>query len=87
MLTKIIGNEETTATSVGAATSISSASCVRLFNNQGSTVTVSISTQVGAASTVSFSMPTLGVEFLQKTPTDVIYSSAAIRANKIAFTN
>lgn len=87
MLTKVIETEETTATSAGAATSISSASVVRLFNSQGSTVVVGISTQVGAASTVSFSMPTLGVEFVQKSPNDVIYTSAAIKANKVAFTN
>lgn len=86
-LTKIIESEETTATSAGTATSISSATCVRLFNSQNATVTVGISTQVGAATTVSFSMPTLAIEFLQKNPTDVIYTSAAIKANKIAFTN
>jgi hypothetical protein len=86
-LTKIIATEETTATSAGAATSITSATCVRLFNSQGSTVTVGVSTQVGAASTTFFSMPTLAVEFLQKQPTDVIYTSAAIKANKVAFTN
>ncbi len=86
-LTKIIETEENTATSAGTATSITSASCVRLFNSQGSTVVVGVSTQVGAASTNFFSMPTLSVEFLQKAPTDVIYTSAAIKASKIAFTN
>lgn len=86
-VTKIIDTQVDTATSAGAATSIGSATCVRLYNNQSSVVTVGVSTAVGAATTSYFSMPAASVEFLQKVGTDVIWTSAAIKANKVAFTN
>jgi hypothetical protein len=86
-ITKIIETEATTATTAGAATSISSATCVRLYNNQSSVTTVSISTAVGAGNTLSFTMPAGSIEFLQKAGSDVIWTSAAIKANKVAFTN
>jgi hypothetical protein len=86
-VTKIITTEVTTATSAGSATSISSATCVRLYNNQSGIVTVGINTLVGAATTTFFAMPQGSVEFLQKAPTDVIWTSAAIKANQVAFTN
>jgi hypothetical protein len=85
--TKIIGTIVQTATSAGAATSISSATCVRLFNNTAGVSTVSISTSVGAATTLSFSMPSNSVEFIEKLPTDVIFTSVAIQANQVGFTN
>jgi len=86
-ITKIINTEETTGTSAGAATSIGSATCVRLYNNQSGIVTVGVSTIVGAATTAYFAMPGGTVEFLQKAGSDVIWTSAAIKANKVAFTN
>jgi len=70
--TKIIETESTTATTAGAATSIGSATCVRLHNNTTGIVTVGVSTSVGAATTNYFSMPASSVEFLEKLPTDVI---------------
>jgi hypothetical protein len=85
--TKIIGTIVQTATSAGAATSIGSATCVRLFNNTAGVSTVSISTSVGAATTLSFSMPSNSVEFIEKLPTDVIFTSVAIQANQVGFTN
>lgn len=85
--TKIIGTIVQTATSAGAATSIGSATCVRLFNNTAGVSTVSISTSVGAATTLSFSMPANSVEFIEKLPTDVIFTSVAIQANQVGFTN
>ena len=85
--TKIIESEVSTATSAGAATSIGSASCVRLHNNTTGIVTIGVSTQVGAASTIFFSMPGNTVEFLEKFPTDVIWSSPSIKASKVGFTN
>jgi len=43
---------------------------------------------VGAASTLTFTMPTGTVEFLQKLPTDVIFASAnTVKAAKVGFTN
>ena len=86
-ITKIITSEVGTAITAGFATSISDATCVRLFNNQTGIVTVGISTLVGAATTNFFTMPGSSVEFLQKTSTDVIWTSAVIKANKVAFTN
>ena len=85
--TKIIESEVSTATSAGAATSIGSASCVRLHNNTTGIVTIGVSTQVGAACTIFFSMPGNTVEFLEKFPTDVIWSSPSIKASKVGFTN
>ena len=86
-ITKIIATEENTPTTSGAASNISTATCVRLFNNQNATVTVSISPSVGAGTTTTFSMPAGSVEFLAKLGSDVIWTSAAIKANKVAFTN
>jgi hypothetical protein len=86
-ITKIISTEITTPTTAGAASSISSATCVRLFNNTESVVTIGINTLVGAASTNYFAMPAGSVEFLTKLPTDVLWTSAAIKANQVGFTN
>jgi hypothetical protein len=85
--TKIIESEVSTGASAGAATSISSATCVRLHNNTAGIVTVGISTIVGAATTNYFSMPQNSVEFLEKLPTDVIWTSSAIKAAKVGLTN
>ena len=85
--TKIIESEISTEVNAGAATSIGSASCVRLHNNTSGIVTVGVSTQVGAASTNYFSMPGNSVEFLEKYPSEVIWTSVAIKAVKVGFTN
>jgi len=85
--TKIIETEVGTAVSAGTATSITSATCVRLHNNTAGIVTVRISTLVGAASTTYFSMPANSVEFLEKLSSDVIWTSVEIKATKVGFTN
>jgi len=85
--TKIIETEVATASSAGAATSIGSATCVRLHNNTAGVATVGVSTIVGAATTSFFSMPSNSVEFLEKLPTDVIWTTPAIRAAKVGLTN
>jgi hypothetical protein len=85
--TKIIESEISTGASAGAATSIGSASCVRLHNDTAASVTVGINTVVGAATTAFFSMPAYSVEFLEKLPSDVIWTSSAIKAAKVGFTN
>jgi hypothetical protein len=86
-ITKVIETQISTPTTAGAATSLNSATCVRLCNDTGGEITVSISTSVGAASSNSFTIPRYNVEFLQKSPTDVIFTSSAIKANKVGFTN
>jgi hypothetical protein len=85
--TKIIETEVATSTSAGVASSIGSATCVRLHNNTAGIVTVGVSTLVGAASTVYFSMPANSVEFLEKLPSDVIWTNIQIKATKVGFTN
>jgi hypothetical protein len=85
--TRVIETEINTPTSVGAATSISNATCVRLHNTTNSSVTVAIASSVGSATTNYFSMPGNSVEFLEKSPTDVIWTSSEIKANKVGFTN
>ena len=85
--TKIIETEISTAVTAGSATSIGSATCVRLHNNTAGIVTVGVSTIVGAATTNYFSMPASTIEFLEKLPTDVIWTSAAIKASKVGLTN
>jgi len=85
--TKTLETQETTGTTPGTATSISSATVVRLYNIQAGIVTVGVSTQVGAATTEYFAMPAGSVEFLEKASTEVIWTSSAIRANKVGFTN
>jgi hypothetical protein len=87
MITKIVTTQVNTAVTAGTASSISDATCVRLYNNTAGIVTVGINTLVGAASTNFFELPGGTVEFLTKAPSDVIWSTTAIRANKVAFTN
>jgi hypothetical protein len=87
MITKIVSTEVDTGATPGTATSISSATCVRLYNNKAGIVTVGISTLVGAATTSYFTIPAGSVEFLAKLGSDVIWSSEQIKANKVAFTN
>ena len=87
MITKIVSIQQDTAITAGAATSIGDATAVRLYNNTVGVVTVGVSSAVGAASTSYFAMPAGSVEFLAKLPSDVIWSSSAIKANKVAFTN
>ena len=86
--TLLIANEEALATSAGSASSITSATVVRLFNASGGIATVSMTSTVGAADTVSFSLPNNQVEFLQKPASYVIWgTSTSIKANKVGFTN
>jgi hypothetical protein len=86
-ITKLIETQISTPTTTGTATSLNSATCVRLCNDTGGEITVSISTSVGAVTSNSFTIPRYNVEFIQKLPTDVIFTSSAIKANKVGFTN
>ncbi len=85
--TKVVESEVNTETNAGAATSISNATCIRLHNITSGIVTVGVSTIVGAATTIYFSMPGNSVEFLEKLPTEVIWTSSVIKATKVGFTN
>jgi hypothetical protein len=85
--TRLIESEVGTGTTVGSATNINNATCVRLHNNTSGIVTVGVATVVGASSTLEFSMPANSVEFLEKLPSDVVYTSTSIKASKVGFTN
>jgi len=85
--TRIIATEETVGTTPGAATSISTATCVRLANSSGGDIAVGINTVVGAATTAFFTLPDGTVEFLEKEANSVIWASGALKANKVGFTN
>lgn len=86
--TRLLSNQTALGTTSGVASSISSATCVRLYNGSGSAATVSLTSSVGAADTSTFTMPDSTVEFLEKLPTDVIWaSSASVLASKVGFTN
>lgn len=85
--TKIIATEVATPTTAGTASSISSATCVRICNDTGASVLVAVSTAVGAATSTFFTIPDATVEFLQKNPDDVIWSATALKATKVGFTN
>lgn len=84
---RIIATEVSTPTSAGSASSISSATVVRLHNDTAGIVTVGVSTQVGAATTSYFSMPANSVEFLEKYHVEVIWTDTAIKAAKVGYTN
>jgi hypothetical protein len=85
--TRIIESEISTPISAGVASSISNATCLRLHNITSGIVTVAIASSVGAATSNYFSMPGNSVEFLEKLPTDVIWTSAEIKVSKVGFTN
>jgi AICAR transformylase/IMP cyclohydrolase PurH len=85
--TRIIATEETVGTSAGAATSISTATCVRLSNTSGTARVIAVSETVGAASSTFFTMPDATTEFLEKEANHVIWADGAVKANKVGFTN
>ena len=84
--TRIIETEVATAAVAGSASSITSATVVRIHNDTGNIVTVGVSTMVGAGTTQYFTMPANSVEFLEKKATEVIWTSAAIKAAKVGYT-
>ena len=85
--TLLIANEVALGTSASAGSSISSATVVRLFNGAGGIATVSMASTVGAADTVSFTMPQNHVEFLEKQASYVIWATdTAVKAAKVGFT-
>jgi hypothetical protein len=84
---RIIGTEEATGANAGAASSIGDATVVRLHNDTAAIRTVGVSTVVGAATTVYFTMPAGSVEFLEKYSSEVIWTDSAMKASKVGYTN
>ena len=92
-MTRILvkGTQITVPNSVGAATSFSNATCVRLVNNSSSTgrvVTVAEDTS-GSTTIGTFSLLGGQTEILEKNPTDVVFvdSGTNVKGAKVGFTN
>jgi len=85
--TRLIGDEIPLATTSAGGTSVTNATVVRLYNGSGGAAVVSMASTVGAADTVSFTMPDAHVELLEKTASYVIWAdSTSVRATKVGFT-
>ena len=78
---RLIATQEATGATAGAAT------CVRLCNTHSGDVVVAVSETVGAATSQFFTMTTDTVEYLEKSPTEVIWTDTSIKANKVGFSN
>lgn len=85
--TLLIGDEIVIPTSVGSATSFENATVVRIVNVSGSDATVGLSTMVGAATTVSMTIPNGTVEYLEKKSYHVVYATGTLRGAKVGFTD
>ena len=87
----IKGTQITVPNSVGAATSFSEATCVRLVNNSGSTSrVVTVAENNSGISTIgTFTLLSGQSEILEKNPTDVVYVGAGtdVFGAKVGFTN
>ena len=85
------GTQIAVPNSVGAATSFSNATCVRLINNAnsgGRTVTVATD-QSGSTTIGTFSLLAGQTEYLEKKSTDVVFVGGGtdIQGTKVGFTN
>ena len=84
----IKGTQITVPNSVGAATSFSEASVVRLVNTDSSAHLVSVVETQSGSSVGSFTMPAGSVEFLEKTYTHCVFAAnAGVKGAKVGFTN
>ena len=77
MLVKPLSAEQELSTS----TRLEDSNCIRLYNDSGLTAVITNETTGG-----SFSMPDGSITFLVKATTDVISSSATVKATPVAFT-
>ena len=87
----IKGTQITVPDSVGAATSFSNATCVRLVNSSNSTGrTVNIAENNSGSATIgTFSLLAGQTEILEKNPTDVVFVGGGtdVFGAKVGFTN
>ena len=85
------GTQITVPNSVGAATSFSNATCVRLVNNSGSTGrVVTVAENNGGSATIgTFSLLAGQTEILEKNPTDVVFvgGGSDVFGAAVGFTN
>ena len=87
----IKGTQITVPNSVGAATSFSNATCVRLVNNSSSTGRVVTIAEDNSGSTTIGTFSLLGgqSEIIEKKPTDVVFVGGGtdVFGAKVGFTN
>ena len=87
----IKGTQITVPNSVGAATSFSEATCVRLVNNSSSTGRVVTVAENNSGSTTIGTFSLLGgqSEIIEKKPTDVVFVGGGtdVFGAKVGFTN
>ena len=85
------GTQITVPNSVGAATSFSNATCVRLVNNSSSTGRVVTVAEDNSGSTTIGTFSILGgqSEIIEKNPTDVVFVGGGtdVFGAKVGFTN
>ena len=82
------GTQITVPNSVGAATSFSEASVVRLVNTDSSAHVVSVVETQSGTGIGSFTMPATSVEFLEKEYAHCVFASnAAVKGSKVGFTH
>ena len=85
------GTQITVPNSVGAATSFSNATCVRLVNNSSSTGRVVTVAEDNSGSTTIGTFSLLGgqTEILEQNPTDVVFVGGGtdVFGAKVGFTN
>ena len=71
---QIKGTQIQVPNTVGAATSFSNATCVRLVNNGSSGRTVTVAEDTSGSTTIgTFSLLSGQTEFLEKNPTNVVF--------------
>ena len=91
MLINVKGTQITVPNTVGAATSFSEATVVRLVNNSGSTGrTVTVASDNSGSTTIgTFSLLAGQTEIIEKKPTDVVYVGGGtdVKGTPIGFTN
>ena len=92
-MTRILvkGTQITVPNTVGAATSFSNATCVRLVNSSGSTGrVVTVAENNGGSATIgTFSLLAGQTEILEKNPTDVVFvgGGSDVVGAAVGFTN
>jgi len=88
--TLLIDGENALTVNASDVNTASNATCLRVWNGHTGVSTVSIakSTISGYASTCTMTMASESVEFVEKGPQDIIWSSnTAVKVAKVAFTS
>ena len=85
--TLLLADEINLPTTTGTATSFSSATVVRLVNDNSSAALVTVVETQSGTGIGSFTMPGNTVEYLEKQPSYCVFASAAtVKGAKVGFT-